>query len=71
MKITYATNYDDWEGIYVDGVLKVEGHKIQIHDLFELFSDFSTVENINATDYLDQYGSLPYKLAELDLIDDD
>lgn len=65
MKITYATNYDDWEGIYVDGVLKLQDHKIRIQDLFELFSDFITVEEIDAYDYLAEMGSLPTTVKEL------
>lgn len=65
MKITYATNYDDWEGIYVDGVLKLEDHRIRINDLFELFSDFITVEEIDAGEYLSEMGRFPSTVEEL------
>lgn len=65
MKITYATNYDDWKGIYVDGKLKLEGHSLRMDEVMALFSDFITYKEVDATDYLYEVGSLPSDLSEL------
>ncbi len=36
MKVTLVSNGDDWEGLYVDGELKTEGHRVTAYDLAEV-----------------------------------
>lgn len=30
---TLVTNHNDWEGLYVDGVLHTQGHTVRLRDL--------------------------------------
>jgi hypothetical protein len=44
MKITLVTNHDDWEGIYIDGKLYTEGHRVGLEDLAEALKlDFEKI----------------------------
>lgn len=63
-KLTIATNYDDWEGLYVDGVLFTEGHKLRTDDIFAALG-FVCWER-DASKYLSEHGSLPHKLLDLE-----
>lgn len=63
-KITIATNYDDWEGLYVDGILFTEGHKLRSEDIFEALGIH--YEEVSAGSYLENYGRLPENLDELE-----
>lgn len=35
-RVVVYTNCDDWEGLFVNGVLESQGHKIEIRDLSTL-----------------------------------
>ncbi len=44
-KITIVSNGDDWEGLYLDGVLFAEDHQIRVHHLAEALDlEIETVE---------------------------
>lgn len=63
--ITITTNHDDWEGLYVNGVLFTEGHKLRSEDIFEALG--IEYEEITAYSHLENYGSLPDKLEDLEV----
>lgn len=64
-KLTIATNYDDWEGLYVDGILYTEGHKLRVEDIFSALG--ITCEEVSVAGYLETYGSLPSKFHDLEI----
>lgn len=74
--VTFARG-DDWEGLYVDGVLQQEGHSIPAHDILEWIKDFGEVtiseyesREVNLS-WLDDRGSLPHYLTEVVWGDED
>lgn len=47
----------DWEGLYVDGVLKAQGHSLQLRDVIDFILpgvDFKMIEHPD--EYLESYG---------------
>ncbi len=64
-KLVLVTNYDDWEGLYIDGVLVLEGHQVRKDEMF-------TALGINYTEveadvsWLASRGSLPKKLSDVE-----
>ncbi len=65
MKVTLVSNGDDWEGLYVDGKLKTEGHSVTPHDLaaaLDLEWERVTVSS-NWLGY--EVGSLPQELSKI------
>lgn len=47
---------DDWEGLYLFGVLYGDGHNIRVEDLLECFkSEFTLLEVITDFDYVISY----------------
>lgn len=56
---------DDWAGLYVDGVLKHEGHSIRDEDWLELLNG----RQVNLEDvkpgWLEGQGRLPLLLSEI------
>lgn len=70
MKITLVTNYDDWEGIYFDGVLMLEDHRLHPFDILELIvQSQSLVEEVVRKgvdeDWMYEYGRLPKNLNDV------
>lgn len=63
-KYTIVTNDDDWEGLYIDGVLYCEGHTLRKEDIFSAMG--IVIENITACDHIADYGSLPYCIIDLE-----
>jgi hypothetical protein len=57
----------DWEGIYVDGTLAREGHKLEVWDVLEALGLSDKVESKDCTDenMEDMGWSLPAKLKDL------
>ncbi len=44
-KVVFATSNDGWEGIYVNGELKVQGHRLEVTDAFRAAGlDFDRIE---------------------------
>lgn len=64
-KITIVSNYDNWEGVYVDGELKTEGHSVDSEEILKLLG--MDVEKIEvSTDYLGgKVAGLPQKLSKI------
>jgi hypothetical protein len=55
---------EDWEGLYIDGKLYVEGHSISVKDLLDsLDIPYSNVECDDA--WLDKKGCLPKLLKDV------
>jgi hypothetical protein len=59
---------DDWQGMYVNGTLKEEGHEVRIDDI----SKYTPISEIKVfclsyygTEELEDFGSLPNKLSEI------
>lgn len=62
-KITYVIG-DDWEGVYLDGKLKAEGHHVTLREFVELLGlEFETVEADDV--WLDNMASLPEDLNDV------
>ncbi|MEK4025319.1 hypothetical protein [Sporosarcina sp. FSL W7-1283] len=45
VKVVIAT-YDDWEGLYVNGMLRTEGHSINHDDFVDLINEYKVFESI-------------------------
>lgn len=63
MNITIATNYDDWDALYIDGKLWTECHSLSWEHLADALN--LNVKIVDATEHLAEYGSCPYDLNEL------
>lgn len=62
--ITLVTNYDDWEGLYVDGILKHQGNETDLMDVMLLVKDgYERYEEVEAGEWLYDCGRLPDTLA--------
>ncbi len=63
--LTLVSNGDDWEGLYIDGVLVNEGHTITLGDLAEAFDCRLTRVDV-LSDWLGgEVGRLPDKLTDI------
>ena len=63
MKVTIVTG-DDWQGIYIDGVLKDESHGLRPCDVLDAVG--ITYREIAADlDWLADEGSLPEQLSDV------
>lgn len=64
-KITIVSNGDDWEGLYLDGVLFCQDHQITVHDLTAALGlDSETVE-VSPRWLGEKVVSLPEKLSTI------
>jgi hypothetical protein len=54
---------DDWEGLYLDGLLIREGHSLDVRDVLEALG--ITVDYVMADDCLNELGSCPPLLTEV------
>jgi hypothetical protein len=57
MKLALVTG-DDWEGLYVNGQLAVEGHKVSVRDALCAIGHYLDVREAD-NDWLDDRGCLP------------
>ncbi len=56
---------DDWEGLYVDGVLKNEGHEVRLSWVLEAFG-LPPARSLWADEkWLEEAGSLPALLSDV------
>lgn len=64
---------DDWCGLYLNGVLKTEGHSMSFSDIMEVVSEAGSIDywtTLEADlDWLADEGSLPPALGEVRLIE--
>ncbi len=62
-EITYVQG-DDWEGVYVDGKLELEGHSLDFRDVLDILG--CKVSTIPADcNWLHKVGRLPSDLKEV------
>lgn len=62
--LVLVTNHDDWEGLYVNGVLYTQGHRIDHDDLLRAVGiELKTVEPDG--EWLYGRGNLPDRLDEV------
>jgi hypothetical protein len=68
-KITFVTNEDDWEGLYIDGELEVEAHRLSVEDVLAvlgIYAEYITCDQ----DWLFDRGYLPSDLKDVVVSDD-
>jgi len=64
-KLVLVTNYDDWEGLYIDGELVLEGHRVRRDEMFTMLGiDYTEVEA--AEGWLESRGTLPKNLSDVE-----
>ena len=69
MKVTFVSG-DDWQGLYIDGELKREGHSLAARDVLELLGvrcDYVTADQ----QWLEESGDLPRRLSDVVLDESD
>lgn len=55
---------DDWEGLYIDGKIVDQGHRLRLEEVLRLLGfDVDCKEADN--EWLEQYGNLPDKLKDV------
>lgn len=54
----------DWEGLYVDGVLKAEGHRVRTDEVLAILG-IKIEEKECEEDWLESRGEFPVKLSEV------
>jgi hypothetical protein len=55
---------DDWVGIYKNGVLVEEGHRIPIDNLFEILGVKFDIIHADQ-EWLEEFGNLPDKIEDV------
>ncbi len=64
-KLTLVTNGDDWEGLYLNGQLYSQDHKVSLHDLAAALGfEIANVE-VSADWLGDTVCQLPEKLTDI------
>ena len=63
MKIDIVSIADDWEGLYVDGTLIHQGHRITIRDVMEQLD--ASVEFAEREAWGAEYGECPDSLEDV------
>ncbi|MCK5291273.1 MAG: hypothetical protein KAR39_04555 [Thermoplasmata archaeon] len=65
MKYVLVTNYNDWEGFYVDGKLIMEGHRVRREKMLKHMGiTLNTIETKEG--WLEDRGSLPQNLSDVE-----
>jgi hypothetical protein len=65
MKITFVdSDGGDWEGLYIDGKLVMENHRLEIHDVLKAVG-FKYKHVVADDEWLARHGSLPEQLSKL------
>lgn len=65
--IVFVTNQDDWEGLYVDGLLVAEDHKIPRQQLVKHLhgKEGPVAEYFINPEFMDGLGRLPENLSDI------
>lgn len=61
---------EDWEGLYIDGVLKVEDYSPDLHLVLEILGVEYDYDEVDA-EWMDREGTLPTNLEDVVLAKDD
>ncbi|NOQ49755.1 MAG: hypothetical protein GQ553_03725 [Nitrosomonadaceae bacterium] len=65
MELVLVTNYNDWEGLYIDGKLVLEGHVIRKDEMLTILGiNYTEVEA--AEGWLESCGCLPKNLSDVE-----
>lgn len=68
-KITLVSNYNDWEGLYIEGILFMEEHKLEVPSVLRLLErskvPVTEVSEVEAGEWLELEGSLPEELSDV------
>lgn len=70
VKTVTLVDADDWQGLYIDGKLLRQTHKLYSMDIIELLGnafDFDYEQLNPDSDWLNRRGSLPDSLSEVEL----
>lgn len=74
VNVVFVSNYDDWEGIYLNGKCIIQDHKISAKELMSCLLFHGVIQNFSSKsvdwDWLDEHGWLPEKLEEVKFTDD-
>lgn len=67
MKLTVISGTEEWEGLYIDGVLVHQDHSLRVHEVLELLCNrqepIAELQYIEVKqDRLNDYGCLPERL---------
>lgn len=65
-EVVIVSMNDDWEGLYVDGLLVTQGHRVSIHEILEVFGLTVTQEEAEAG-WSEDRADLPEELEEVEL----
>lgn len=61
--LTLVTNYDDWEGVYLDGKIVDQGHRIDWREVLKSLGHIVKYEEADSA-WLSERGCLPKKLED-------
>lgn len=66
-KLVIATNEDDWEGLYAEGVLVSEGHRLDRWYIIDMVHRFNEIPSrrVVDSDWLVGEGRLPNNIDEV------
>ena len=64
MNVLFVTNGDDWEGLYIDGVLAIEGHRISAWEAMCVLGINSHSAEID-TPWMHDMGNLPVDFCDI------
>jgi len=65
MKIEIIAD-DDWQGLYLDGTLRIQGDSISIIDVLHAL-DINYSQQVVDREWLDEHGYFPNQLAQIPL----
>lgn len=63
--LTVVSNGDDWEGLYIDGVLFSEGHSVSVRDLARAIGWQLTKIEVSSDWLGNEVTGLPAKLTDV------
>ena len=62
-KLIFVSNFDDWEGLYVDEKLISQGHRLDLIEILRLLGFTVDIKEISC-DRMYKPGALPDKLTD-------
>lgn len=69
-QISIVGNGDDWEGLYVDGKLALQGHSLgRVQDVLEILG-FDVLDRLTEEGWLEDIGYLPENMEDVKFEED-
>ncbi len=63
-KITFVSDDNDWEGLYINGKLVMENHRLDWDDILDAIGvEYETI--VADDEWLAEHGTLPDKLSDV------